>query len=205
MMDIQMWDLIKAFKEEYPDKEVRYTIVRSDKNEYHDFDRIVELEEDDNIIDLILSIDMLSYGIHTDHVNGEFMFRRTCSDIVYGQQIGRVFDIRSNTQAYIFDIVQNRDICNTSDMDILNMSKYKDDKDNLDRAHVIMKSSQIDFLSIRRLYNQYKTEDVRDEVIRAYLRIPEFDQNIAMKQLKIKDIVEFENMVNEYKRKNHID
>lgn len=97
-----------AFKSAFNDMNVYSTIVGNDKAENKDLDRL-ELLHDDGTrrIDLIHCVDKLTYGYHIKDLTGVILFRYTDSDIITGQQTGRVFNISSDRQSYIFDFVGN--------------------------------------------------------------------------------------------------
>lgn len=93
------------FIEAFPDREINVIVV--DKHHRSNIKTIQELSPRDNTIDLIMSIDMLSYGVHIDKINGIVMLRNTCSDIIYAQQIGRALSIDNDRSSIIFDFVGN--------------------------------------------------------------------------------------------------
>lgn len=99
-------DVVSWFQEAFPD----YIIDRTDvvswiedkkKNLY----KIQHLEEVSGKIDLIFCIDMLSYGYHVDNLTSVVLMRPTDSDIVYWQQVGRVFSAYSKRKPIIIDLV----------------------------------------------------------------------------------------------------
>ena len=59
---------------------------------------IFEKKRDDNIIDIMVSVNMFNEGIHLDNISGVILLRRTYSDIVYCQQIGRAINTSGNIQ-----------------------------------------------------------------------------------------------------------
>lgn len=67
---------------------------------------IFEKKRDDNIIDIMVSVNMFNEGIHLDNISGVILLRRTYSDIVYCQQIGRAINTSGNIPI-IFDFVNN--------------------------------------------------------------------------------------------------
>ena len=56
---------------------------------------------------VMLSVNMLSEGLHVEDCHAEIMFRTTFSKNVFLQQIGRVMSISSEKRPIIFDFVQN--------------------------------------------------------------------------------------------------
>ena len=55
-------------------------------------------------IDIIHSIDMLNMGYHVGRVTGVITRRKTSSEIVYYQQIGRCMSVKANNQPLIIDL-----------------------------------------------------------------------------------------------------
>ena len=99
-------DQVKGwFTEAFPERRINVVIV--DKHHRSNIKTIQQLSPTDNTVDLIMSIDMLSYGVHIDKINGIVMLRNTCSDIIYAQQIGRALSIDNDRSSIIFDFVGN--------------------------------------------------------------------------------------------------
>lgn len=65
-----------------------------------------EEEHNDNEIDIMVSVNMFNEGIHLSNITGVILLRKTQSDIVYFQQIGRAIDASGKTPI-IFDFVNN--------------------------------------------------------------------------------------------------
>lgn len=61
----------------------------------------------DKHIDLIFSVDMLNMGYHVDDITGVVVFNNTTSAVVFNQQIGRCFSVKSMSRPIIFDVVDN--------------------------------------------------------------------------------------------------
>lgn len=60
----------------------------------------------------LISIDMVSEGVHYSGINTLIMFRKTTSYLVYAQQIGRIITLVKNNKdphAIVFDLVNNID------------------------------------------------------------------------------------------------
>jgi hypothetical protein len=75
--------------------------------EISDVDILEELDRDkkDNTIDLIFCVDKLNMGYHVESITGIMLLRETNSAVIYNQQIGRCFSVRSNNKPIIFDVV----------------------------------------------------------------------------------------------------
>ena len=65
-----------------------------------------ENNKDKNSIDIMIAVNMFNEGIHLDNINGVILLRKTKSDIIYYQQIGRCLDANIKTPL-IFDFVNN--------------------------------------------------------------------------------------------------
>lgn len=64
--------------------------------------------DDKDGISILLSVDILNEGVHASGVDGELLFRKTSSPIIYFQQIGRSLSFSGrNKQIIIFDLVNN--------------------------------------------------------------------------------------------------
>lgn len=100
-------DLKKWFSEAYPNHEVRELIVFSDREYRKNIEKIPELTNKANTIDLICCIDMLNMGYHVDDITGVIMLRTTESDIIYKQQIGRCLSVKNTNAPIVFDLVGN--------------------------------------------------------------------------------------------------
>lgn len=81
------------------DKDITYEIS--------DVDILEELDKKkaDNKVDLIFCVDKLNMGYHVESITGIMLLRETNSAVIYNQQIGRCFSVRSNNKPIIFDIV----------------------------------------------------------------------------------------------------
>lgn len=96
----------KWFKEAYPDKVVNlydihsYKSVNINRNELNEF----KADHENNVIDIMISVDKLIEGLHLPTVNVEIMLRKTKSPVTYFQQLGRV--INSDTPV-VFDLINN--------------------------------------------------------------------------------------------------
>lgn len=74
---------------------------------------------------LLYTINMASEGIHYIGVNTLIMFRRTCSNIVFTQQMGRISTLTKyeNPNAIVFDLVNNAKTVGNFKMAIKELSK----------------------------------------------------------------------------------
>lgn len=62
-----------------------------------------------NEIDVLLSVNMLSEGIHTKGIDAVVMLRDTMSTNIYLQQLGRCLTVQRKTEPVVFDLVNNLD------------------------------------------------------------------------------------------------
>ena len=81
-------------------------------------------------IHILATIDMLNEGKHIKGVDGAFLFRKTISQNLFYQQIGRVFDAGAEKNPLIFDLVGN--ISNVHDVlfydDLVEQQERVDEK-----------------------------------------------------------------------------
>lgn len=99
---------LEAFKDTGLNKhiniyDVNYTRSRRDNQNITDK---FEKNDNDNDIDIILSVNMFNEGLHLDGISGGIFLRKTKSDIVYFQQLGRELNTNGKNTV-IFDFVNN--------------------------------------------------------------------------------------------------
>lgn len=58
----------------------------------------------ENAIDILISVDMVTEGLHLPNISIEIMLRKTKSPVKYFQQLGRVIN---NKQPIVFDLINN--------------------------------------------------------------------------------------------------
>lgn len=101
-------EVVSWFKNAFPEMEVNTKIVINKKDndmEIAELDVLDTLIPRENTIDLILCIDMLNMGYHVESITGVMLLRHTTSAVIYNQQIGRCFSVRSMNKPIIFDVV----------------------------------------------------------------------------------------------------
>jgi superfamily II DNA or RNA helicase len=94
------------FSSIYPDKSINLYNVSS-KNSKSQNERQLNnfrKEHSSNIIDIMVSVDMLIEGLHLPTISVEIMLRKTKSPVTYFQQICRVINAE---QPIIFDLINN--------------------------------------------------------------------------------------------------
>lgn len=96
----------KWFKEAFPEKTInifyQHSLEGQRSNELQ-LEKFSKKRGPENI-DIIVSVDKLSEGVHIPEVSTVIMFRRTKSPVVYFQQIGRTIN---TDEPLIFDLVDN--------------------------------------------------------------------------------------------------
>mgnify|MGYP002516856211 FL=1 len=94
-MEINVVNIVTNSK----DKDITYEIS--------DVDILEELDKKKsaNKVDLIFCVDKLNMGYHVESITGIMLLRETNSAVIYNQQIGRCFSVRSNNKPIIFDVV----------------------------------------------------------------------------------------------------
>ncbi len=90
----------------YPDKVINVYSIHSYKCQAKTNKELNEFKQthNDNVIDIMISIDMLIEGLHLPTISVEIMLRKTKSPVVYFQQMGRVINSK---QPLVFDLINN--------------------------------------------------------------------------------------------------
>lgn len=87
-----------------------YNINIYDIHSYKDIKENYEILDEfkvkhtDNTIDIMVSVDMITEGLHLPNISVEIMLRKTQSPVKYFQQLGRVIN---NKQPIVFDLINN--------------------------------------------------------------------------------------------------
>ena len=95
----------------YPDAAFRSINSNMDKKDIEENKNWFNSEEDSDKDKYLISINMVSEGVHYKGINTLIMFRSTKSHLVYTQQLGRVLTLSKfeNPNAIVFDLVNNID------------------------------------------------------------------------------------------------
>ena len=98
-------------------KQIGYNIVNSYKvhSKYNSFDTTYNKEQIEKFeknkrkgsVDFLFNVNMLNEGYHINDITGVILLRKTHSEILYKQQIGRIFSAGDENKNYIFDFVNN--------------------------------------------------------------------------------------------------
>ena len=90
----------------YPDKVINIYSIHSYNCQAKTNKELNEFKQahNDNVIDIMISIDMLIEGLHLPTISVEIMLRKTKSPVVYFQQMGRVINSK---QPLVFDLINN--------------------------------------------------------------------------------------------------
>lgn len=105
---------LEAFKPEiknwftlaFPNKKINiYTYHSKGRNHNIQFQRFKSVK--DNNINILLVVNKLNEGIHIDGLNAIIMLRKTSSNIIYQQQLGRVLSVSGYEQPVVIDLVNN--------------------------------------------------------------------------------------------------
>ena len=117
----KMQDIVKGwFTNAFLDKNIEIkNVVSKSKNdevnyEISDVDILEELDrtKSSDRVDLIYCVDKLNMGYHVESITGIMLLRETNSAVIYNQQIGRCFSVRSMNKPIIFDIVDKSGVGN---------------------------------------------------------------------------------------------
>lgn len=126
--DVKGW-----FKEAFPTYNVREPLqIISSSNSKRKVEQLMKLDEPDNTIDIIMSINMLNEGYHLGSLTGVILLRPTQSPVVYTQQIGRCTQIGQDNTPIIFDFVSNIKIRSIFDMEQANVTPSNALEEQLD-------------------------------------------------------------------------
>ncbi|WCK57351.1 Helicase associated domain protein (plasmid) [Aneurinibacillus sp. Ricciae_BoGa-3] len=101
--DVESW-FEKALN--VPVKSYRMVNELGKEENHRNLDEFTQ-SDDDTMVRLMFSIDMLNEGLHVDDVDGVILLRPTCSPIIYYQQIGRALQAGNTKQPLILDLVNN--------------------------------------------------------------------------------------------------
>ena len=119
---------------------------------------------------LLYTINMASEGIHYIGVNTLIMFRRTCSNIVFTQQMGRISTLTKyeNPNAIVFDLVNNAKTVGNFKMAIKELSKEYSPREIRDilREHSTNEKS-----------NQIIVRDYTGDIVDVLEEMREYDSN----------------------------
>ena len=198
-------EIINAFKKAFPGYNINPIIVSSENLQYKEnLNKIPELKVIKNTIDLIFNVNMLSFGYHDTNITGIMMFRPTVSDIVYTQEIGRIFSAYQKYKGIIFDFVENLDRFPTTFFNSLYSvnSGKSDDEDNLNtlfnNSGLQLDDKTKDLLEIDRLIQNCVNEEFEEEVIRAYMN-DLVDMEYCICKLHLHDKNDFDKILRRYK------
>lgn len=101
-----------------------------------------ERKRADNVIDIMVSVNMFNEGIHLDNISGVILLRRTYSDIVYCQQIGRAINT-SGDIPIIFDFVNNYRYLDDGYINLIRQAAMKQDNVMTKRGDITTISGDI--------------------------------------------------------------
>ena len=165
-----------------------------------DVDALQELVPRDYTLDLIFCVDKLNMGYHVESITGVVLLRETNSAVMYNQQIGRCFSVRSMNKPIIFDII---DKCGagtildkTESNDEVSKGTKKELPSIIDKNCVDVHSFSQDFLTLSRdmrnqkyNYNKqivdflYNNRQAPVEIISEILGINLADLDIIIKEV----------------------
>lgn len=115
-------------------------------------------------INLLYSVNLLNEGIHVGDITGVLLLRRTTSDIIYKQQIGRAIQV-GNTSPIIFDFVNNFNCIKSIDFKMqLN--------DSLEKQNILRESLGLNIL------NDNFSIFIKDYTLPAYEIFKEIDSMV---------------------------
>lgn len=90
------------------DGELKKLAKKSDNRFYYSrTERIEEIVEQNNYVDLIFTVNMINMGYHVDNISGIMMLRGTKSEITFYQQLGRALSVNAKFRPIIIDSVNN--------------------------------------------------------------------------------------------------
>ena len=97
-------DITEWIKNAFPDKKIQSYIYtyKSSESELTSF-----MEEDDNYIKILFSIDKIMETIHIEDLRITIMLRRSISNRIITQQFGRINNLKNKNTPLIIDMVDN--------------------------------------------------------------------------------------------------
>lgn len=181
------------------------TKTKSEDLEYEisDTDKLTKLIPTENVVDLIFCVDKLNMGYHVESITGVILLRETSSAIIYNQQIGRCFSVRSMNKPIIIDII---DKCGAGSLiakeledgnkDSLNKGSKKELPSILNKNCVDVTNYSIDFIKLSasmRLQRYNRDEElVRFLSINRHAPVDIISQMTGLKIEKIEEILKQE-------------
>lgn len=156
-----------------------HNIVTKSKNdeinyEISDVDILEELDKNkkDNTVDLIFCVDKLNMGYHVESITGIMLLRETNSAVIYNQQIGRCFSVRSMNKPIIFDIVDKAGAGNVLSKDAKDADEFASGEKQelpsiIDKSCVDVHNFGKDFIKL--LNSMRKQTYKADEIIVKFL------------------------------------
>ena len=199
-------EIIQAFSKVFPHCTINAIEVHSKttKNKLN-LKVVNKLRPRKNTIDLIFGVDMLTQSYHSKDITGIMMFRKTISNTIYNQQIGRCLSIMKTERSIIFDIVENHkmfisdSIILFGDMEVT--SKRKKSSSLITINDVEIDSRTKDLLNIDRVINSIISEEFEAGVVRAYRR-ELVDIDYCMMKLHLQSEEDFLKVVERHKNEN---
>ncbi len=108
ILSAKVKEVVKWFKIAFPQYIVNEPlIIHSGLEEKQNIEKIQDLKNEPNTIDLIFSINMLNEGYHADSITGCILLRPTQSQAIYTQQVGRSLQVGMEWAPIIIDFVDN--------------------------------------------------------------------------------------------------
>lgn len=106
-LDIFKDEVMQWFKLAFPN--IPIEIFKYHIKEYGHREQYLKFKESpvEGSIKILMAIDKLNEGVHMDDVGAIIMLRKTTSNIVYYQQLGRVLSIGGSDKPVIIDLVNN--------------------------------------------------------------------------------------------------
>lgn len=131
----------------------------------------------------LCAVNMISEGAHYRGVNTIFMFRKTKSELLYNQQIGRIITLSkyNNPHSILFDLVNNANSIEVSKSLKISIGKRKEilekEKNDIEQAsQIIIKDYTSDIVKIlndikKRIHNELAYTEEEDNIIKEYYPI----------------------------------
>lgn len=98
----------KDFQRAFPGWAIYAHALSSDIEHYNSIGEVEEqIKPNERRVDLIFAVNMLNQSYHSDRLTGVVMNRKTFSDIIVTQQLGRVLSVTAKMPGIVFDNVCN--------------------------------------------------------------------------------------------------
>ena len=196
-INMKIQEVEVSFKRAFPDKEIKILKVSSEDAESRNNLDLLEQKYDakgnpifnewlnprDNECIVLMTCNMLNMGYHAGNLTGEILYRKTGSETVYQQQIGRALTIERETEPIIIDMVRALDFVTRARYmgHVTSKSSKKNDedtpRDTKDANYISgecleMRTTNKEFEEVAEKLERMRYHDILAELITTILKMP---------------------------------